>query len=112
MDPQLRKQLAQTVYVAARTGVDGYGKRTYGTAAERNARVIGHVEMIRDANGKEVVSAQQVILEALINITDKLWLPGEDPAVDPGRVPIAVMERVDENGATDHVKVFIGGFIR
>jgi hypothetical protein len=108
MDPQLLDQLKQTIWVASRVSADSYGKWTYGTAAERAARVIGRSSLVRDATGREVVSMVQLILESPISLTDKLWLPGEDATTDPGHVPVAVATRVDENGNTDHAKVWLG----
>lgn len=107
MDPQLKEQLKQTIKVATRTGRDSYGKDSYGTPTERAARVIGRNAFIKDSEGREVTSSHQLILEATMNLTDRVWLPGEDSDTDPGHGAAMIGERYDELGNVDHVKVWL-----
>ena len=57
MLPELVSLCRQTVTVAPRTGVDGYGEPTYGAAVSYRARVTGRRRVVRNARGEEVLSA-------------------------------------------------------
>ena len=109
MDPQLRSQLAQTIYVAAPSTVDSYGQVTYATPVAVKARV----ELQRStesgggslstSDGEESASSTLVITETEIKPESRVWLPGDNQA-DPtlARRPLSVLRLPDEKGATDH----------
>ena len=104
LDPQLRAQLAQTIYVASASTVDNYGQATYGTPAAVKARV-ENLSSTRDdgADGEERASSMLIITETAIALSDRIWLPGDNQA-DPtlARRPISVLVLPDERGAIDH----------
>lgn len=60
--------MSSTVLVAARSGVDRYGKPTYGT----DVSYIGHLSrkrrMVRNASGQEVISEQAVHLNTNVDV--------------------------------------------
>ena len=65
-----RALMNQTVTVAPRTGVDGFGRPTYGTAVSYKARLVGKRRQVINAAGQQVVSDQTAYLYGA-------------PAVDP-----------------------------
>jgi hypothetical protein len=110
LDPQLRAQLAQTIYVASASTVDNYGQVTYGTPAAVKARVEnlssidgGQGGAIGSTDGEERASSMLIITETAIALSDRIWLPGDNQA-DPtlARRPISVLVLPDERGAIDH----------
>jgi hypothetical protein len=46
-------------------------------------------------------------LVASLALTDRIWLPGEDPESTLGRTAIAVASRYAEDGTLDHIKVWL-----
>lgn len=107
MDPQLRAQLLQTIYVAARTGYAS-GSPTYGTAASRLARVERETRVIDAADGSRKTTTHSIIVEASIGELDRIWLPGDSSATASlARTPAAVYELVGELGAVDHYEVLV-----
>ena len=107
LDPQLKSQLAQTVWIADETGRGVDGKPAYGARRSLPARVVGRIQQVRNTTGEEVQSMRQLILEEKISRNSKLWLPDEDPDTDRGHRPVAVAERFGEKGELDHVKVWL-----
>jgi hypothetical protein len=111
MDPQLRSQLAQTIYVAAPSTVDSYGQVTYGSPVAVKARVElqrstengGRGGSLSTSDGEESASSTLVITETEIKPESRIWLPGDNQA-DPtlARRPLSVLRLPDEKGATDH----------
>jgi hypothetical protein len=111
MDPQLRSQLAQTIYVAAPSTVDNYGQATYATPVAVKARVElqrstesgGRGGSLSTSDGDESASSTLVITEAEIKPESRIWLPGDNQA-DPtlARRPLSVLRLPDERGNVDH----------
>mgnify|MGYP001571170067 CR=1 FL=1 len=64
--------MRQTVSVAPFSSVDGYGKTSYGAAVTYSARVSGRRRMVRDAEGREVVSSQTVYLLSNTAVSPKV----------------------------------------
>ena len=50
----------QTVTIAPRTGIDGYGVVSFGAAVSYRARISGKRRIVRDDQGAEVLSTHTV----------------------------------------------------
>jgi hypothetical protein len=99
--------LRQTITVEPFTGRNQFGAPTYGAAVSYNARVGGKQMLVRDTQGQQVVSRQQVWIAtaAVIKIVDRLTLPaGYDPQVP---VILSVERPPDETGQVHHAEVFL-----
>ncbi len=109
MDPQLKSQLKQTVYIASVTGADlKTGEPSYGTPLAHAARVTQKNQKVLDPQGVEVLSNAQVVVEGSIAITDRIWLPGADKTkTNNARYPKQVANAVDERGNHDYGKAFM-----
>ena len=60
MLPELTSLCRQTVKVAPRTGIDGFGEVTFGADVAHRVRVTGRRRMVRNAQGDEVLSTHTV----------------------------------------------------
>ena len=104
MDAQLKKQLAQTIYIASPASVDAFGQITYDPPVAIPARVeTGRDTKDEGADGEELASRMLIITEAAITIMDRVWLPGDDQTdATLARRPLSVLALPDEKGAIDH----------
>ena len=103
MDAQLKKQLAQTIYIASPASVDAFGQITYDPPVAIAARVENDSNVKDDADGEEKASNMLVITETAIDIMDRVWLPGVDQSdAALARRPLSVLALPDEKGAIDH----------
>lgn len=111
MDPQLRAQLAETIYVASPSTVDTYGQIAYGAPVAVKARVEfkrsvesgGRGGVLEAREGEQAGTSTFVITESAITITDRIWLPGDDQTdATLARRPLAVLRLPNERGAVDH----------
>ena len=103
MDAQLKKQLAQTIYIASPASVDAFGQITYDPPVAIPARVENDSSVKDDADGEENASNMLIITEAAITIMDRVWLPGVDETdATVARRPLSVLALPDEKGAIDH----------
>jgi hypothetical protein len=115
MDYQLFKQCQQTVYISTADTIDTQtGEPISGFASSYAARVMERTQKVMNRDGQEVVSHSQIILASSLPIDCDflVWVPGEDKDNDPGHAPLAVKNAVDEKGAFDYCKVFLGGAVR
>jgi len=111
MDAQLKKQLAQTIYIASPASVDAFGQITYDPPVAIPARVENDSSVkagasggaIEVEDGEEKSTKMLIITEAAITIMDRVWLPGEDETdATLARRPLSVLALPDEKGAIDH----------
>lgn len=103
MDPQLRAQLAETIYVAAPSTVDNYGQTTYSTPVAVKARVEYLVSTESAQTGEESASSMLIITEGEIKPESRVWLPGDNQAdATLARRPLSVLRLPDERGNVDH----------
>lgn len=103
MDPQLRAQLAETIYVAAPSTVDNYGQTTYATPVAVKARVEHLVSTESAQTGEESASSMLIITEGEIKPESRVWLPGDNQAdATLARRPLSVLRLPDERGNVDH----------
>jgi len=77
---ELRALCRQTVQVALRTGVDGYGEPTYGADVAHTARVAGRHRLVRDARGEQVLSTRTVWFVDIVelDVHDRVTLSTDD----------------------------------
>lgn len=103
MDAQLKKQLAQTIYIASPASVDAFGQITYDPPVAIAARVENDSSIKNDADGEEKASNMLIITETAIDIMDRIWLPGVDQSdAALARRPLSVLALPNEKGAIDH----------
>lgn len=94
--------MTQTVAIRPFTGSNDYGEPEHGTAVEHSARVVDKQTLVRDKNGREVVSTSQTWLFGAPGVTsdDKITLAdGSKPVI------LTVKSYPDENGA-HHQAIF------
>ncbi len=105
--------MSSSVQVAERSGSDGYGKPTYGSAATYRAHLSRKRRLVRNESGQEVVSGQAVYLATSANIqpTARITLSTSDVgsteqwAVQP---PIMSVERRFDGAGPHHVVLYLG----
>jgi hypothetical protein len=96
----------QSIYVAAVTGIDQFGKPLYGPAVLRKVRVELGNRMVTRSTGEESVSRARFWCETPIGLTDRVWLPGASTAdAESSSLPIDVSSVTDKNGGRTLYKV-------
>ena len=102
----LARILNQTAYVASVTGLDAYGKPTYGAPVARSVRVEGRRQATTNARGEEAISSHRLWCLEAIALTDRVWLPGASTAsVEASNVPLAVSSAGDFSASRTLYKV-------
>ena len=96
---------------------DGYGARTYSTAQTVRARVEQVRRLVRDNEGKEVVSNTTVYIppydastsapSITVSASDKITLPSGYLSAGSSQPPIISVERCDDEEVTHHFEVFL-----
>lgn len=84
MDPAMQDMLTETVSLQHYTGMDQFGKPSYGPASTHPARVAYRVTTLVNAQGQERASNTTVYMDGTVTITvkDRLVLPdGTAPAI-------------------------------
>lgn len=95
----LARILNQTAYVASVTGLDGYGKPTYGAPVARSVRVEAKRSLVSNAAGEESVANHRLWCLEAIALTDRVWLPGADQSsAEASNVPLSVSSCGDFGG--------------
>jgi hypothetical protein len=61
--PDASKYMNQTVQFRPKTGTDGFGKATFGPVEAVPARFVEKQQLIRNANGQEVMSSAEALME-------------------------------------------------
>lgn len=104
----LARILNQVAYVASVTGIDAYGKPTYGTPVERRVRVEMRRTLVTNARGEEVMANHRLWCTEVVNITDRIWLPGlSTSSSEAADLPLAVSSAGDFAGTRTLYKVEI-----
>ncbi len=102
----LARILTQTAYVASVTGIDARGKPIYGAPVARRVRAEARRMMVTKANGEEAVSGHRLWCTEAVNLTDRVWLPGENSAnAEASRLPLTVESASDFGGVKTLWKV-------
>lgn len=92
--------LTQTAYVAPVTGIDAWGKPTYGPPVARKVRVEVLRRMVTNAQGEESVSNHRLWSLEPIALTDRVWLPGANTgSAEASHLPLSVSASADKVGA-------------
>jgi hypothetical protein len=107
-----RHLMASNVLVATPTGIDDYGKPTFGTPVTYRAHLSRQRRMVRNVSGQEVVSEQTLYLATTVNIdfNAQLTLSSGDVgsteswALHPNIV--AIERRFDQRGP-HHVVLYL-----
>ena len=102
MDPQLRAQLAETIYVSTASSVDAAGDATFSAPAARSARVVNIQETHEAVDGTKFKTNVAIITESEIALNSRVWLPGVDQTdATKARIPRFVERAITERGAVD-----------
>lgn len=109
VDPQLKRQFRQTVYVAVVGAArNARGEPTHGAAASRLARWETRRSLVRNASGEQVTSDFWMACENSVGLLDFVWGPSDDQtSVAKARKVIKVEELVDERGNVSHYEVWL-----
>ena len=109
MDPMLRKSLAQTIYVAQRSGIArASGQPQWGSPAATSARVEPSTKLIYGSSGTAHGSSHCVVTATRVRMGDLVWLPGADSSVRAeAKEPLRVDELSDERGTVHHYEVWL-----
>jgi len=111
MDPQLKAQCAQTIYVAAPSSTSNYGDQTYGSPTAVSARVEFEDREVTNASGEMLRTDTLLITEDAITLDSRIWLPGVDESdATLARRAAKVIKLVDEKGALDHYETYLANF--
>lgn len=100
-------------YQTASTALDAYGERTYGSAVNYPARVVGERKSITNFQGLEVMSNFTVYLGAvivaqpddIIRLSTGLVNSTQDTAIYP---PIIGAKREPDQSGTHHAVLYLG----
>lgn len=108
MDPILKKQLQQTIYVSTLTSRNAAGTGTWGVPASRAAKVQKETRQIRLLSGEEVTTSHLIFVEDEIAADSRIWLPGDDSndATKARRV-YEVEPIIDVKGNTAHYEISV-----
>jgi hypothetical protein len=102
MDPQLKAQCREVISVATISGADAAGDFTFNAAGSLPARVVNVEETHERADGTLLKTTIAIITESEIKMSDRVWLPGVNPATASlARIPRFVEKAVDEFGNVD-----------
>ena len=91
---ELTSLCRQTVTIAPRTGIDGYGVVSFGAAVSYRARVSGKRRIVRDDQGAEVLSTHTVYLAAnpAVGAHDQMTLStGDVHSTELGAIQPAIL---------------------
>jgi hypothetical protein len=102
MEQELLALLKQTVSIAGTT-TNKYDEQVPGTPTSYPARVEYNNVLVKDSQGKEVVSKAQVILDGTVSVgsLDEITLPdGTKPII------LSIEKNPDETGNIHHVVVY------
>lgn len=98
--------LTQTVNVAPVSGIDQYGKPTYGPPVARQVRLEQRRTMVTTGRGEEAVANHRLWCAEPINLTDRIWLPGLSTADnEAAKLALTVSSSSDKPGARTLYKV-------
>jgi len=86
---------------------DPYQSPTYGPKVATRCAWAQSAQKVRDSDGNERVSADQLASGVKIGLKDKVWLPGEDVANDDvAHTPIAIRNDASRSTGTRLYQTF------
>mgnify|MGYP001437982469 CR=1 FL=1 len=103
MDPQLRAQLRQTIYLSQVIGRDDFNQPVYGSPQPVACRISDLQKSIEDVAGNQVVAFAEIVVDVPVNLEDRIWLPGDNPE-DPN----AAKSPKNRHNLTDEFGHFAG----
>ena len=102
MDPQLKAQLKETIYIAAIATADAAGDTTFAAPVSRSARVVNTQETHEATDGTKYKTDVAIITEDEIPLNSRVWLPGVDQSnATLARIPRFVERATTERGTLD-----------
>jgi hypothetical protein len=108
VDPQLKAQLAETIYVSTQASVDAAGDAAYNAPASRSARVVNKRDAIERDDGTILKTEVAIITEAEIGLAARVWLPGVNQNdASLARVPRFSERAITERGAIDFFRTYL-----
>lgn len=108
MDPQLKAQCRQRIYVARLSSRDSFGDPTYAAPQPIMCRCEDDQETANGPDETELKTKKRIVTEEQVLTTDRIWLPGDLPTDDSkARSPVSVQELPDELGAIDHYETIV-----
>jgi hypothetical protein len=109
LDPQIRRQLCDVIYVAKPGEYDDFGNPSYGEPEPEAARIVYEQKKIVDFSGQEVIASVEILTDAQVELQDYIWLPGCDPDVlTDARAPQNRQLLHDEHGRFVATRVWLG----
>ncbi len=91
--PDFDHLLTDTVTVSSEASVSDSGDRVYGAQSTLPARVELKTQLVINIDGNQVKADHVVASKVKINLTDRVWLPGDDTAkVNEARRPITLKQ--------------------
>jgi hypothetical protein len=92
--------LVDRCVVSRYVGRDGHGDKVFAPSETVACRYEQATAKVRDADGDERVSADQLATAEPIGLNDRVWLPGKDPDVArQAKTPISVKNARSKDGA-------------
>ena len=118
LDPQLRDQFQQTIFISNGAGLaDAFGTLSYGTPVAVLARVEEDRQVVENVTGNQRNTTHRICTEGrrkdngslvTFGMRTRFWLPGVDSSKDSlAREPAAIYDGVDEFGSFSHFEVLI-----
>jgi len=113
MDPQLVKQLRETISIATASGVDAAGDASFNAPSTLSARVVNITETselgrLAGSDGTIPKSAIAIITQTEIPMNARVWLPGLSSAdATLARNPHYVEKAIDEFGNLDFYRTIV-----
>lgn len=104
--------MSSTVSVAPRTGLDRYGKPSFGTAVSYRAHISRRKMLVRTIGGQEVESGQQIHLMGSPAVVPTALLAlstGDIGSTEPAALnpTIVAVERRFDSGGGHHTVLFL-----
>ena len=93
----IKDYLNQTASHEAYSSINDYAEPSYSAAVSIACRKEGVNKLIRDAEGKEVVTSSRVFTETLINVKDRI----------DGRMILRVDPMPNLDGSISHYEVYL-----
>lgn len=104
VEAALADLMTQTVHIAPYASVNTYAEKSYGADVEYQCRIVRKPKLVRDEQGREVVSNATIWLATApgIGTNDRVTLPdGSQPQI------LYVARFPDENGADHHEAIYV-----
>ena len=100
--------LNQTIYVARQSGVDAYGRSSYGAPFAVKARVERETRLVLSPSGQEHQANDKIACLVELTPTDRVWLPGVDQTDDTeSKRPILITSATSKNTTERLWEVFL-----